>query len=526
VWLLYISCAWVAGIFLGSKVSIPLFALPFGLLPTLFIPLAPNSKRPLIVAALCLLAFLGGSLRFTSSLPEVDEHSLCFYNDKGTAEIQGVVAEEPDVGSRSCSLKLSASQISIAGERQVVSGTALIQLPRYPLYHYGDVLQVTGELETPMPFDDFDYKSYLAQQGIYSVIYYPKVGILDRGQGFTPLEWLYTLRGRLSDSLAQALPEPQGSLAQGILLGIRANIPDSLEQAFSRTGTAHILAISGLHVGIVIGMVLIFGILLFGRRRSIYIWLALVTIWLYALLTGMHAPVVRAAIMGSLFLIAEYLGRQRNAITALAFAAALMVGVQPQILWSVSFQLSFLAMAGLILLFPHFQAWGRRGIRAISGDRESLTTAGNLVSDGFALSLAAIVATWPLIAYNFEVVSLVGLPATFFSLPALPAIIVTTALVAFAGLFAPLLAQMLGWLAWLFLSYLILVVQAFDALPFSSFQVAVHPWQLWAYYVALALIMVCVSRKEQLTGFFPRLASGAKKMAGGMARPWSKSPRK
>lgn len=456
----------------------------------------------------------------------MDEHSLCFYNDKGTAEIQGVVADEPDVASRSCSLKLSASEISIDGETQEVSGIALIQLPRYPLYHYGDVLQVTGELETPMPFDDFDYRSYLAQQGIYSVIYYPKVEILDRGQGFAPLEWLYALRGRLSDSLTQALPEPQGSLAQGILLGIRGNIPDSLEQAFSRTGTAHILAISGLHVGVVIGMVLIFGILLFGRRRSIYIWLALVTIWLYALLTGMHPPVVRAAIMGSLFLIAEYLGRQRNAITALAFAAAVMVGIQPQILWSVSFQLSFLAMAGLILFYPYFQAWGRRRITPISGDRESLTTAGNLVSDGFALSLAAIVATWPLIAYNFDVVSLVGLPATFFSLLALPAIIVTAAVVAFAGLFAPLLAQILGWLAWLFLSYLILVVQAFDALPFSSFQVAVQPWQLWAYYVALALIVVYLSRREQLTGFSSKLASGAKKMAGGMARPWSKSPRK
>jgi competence protein ComEC len=388
---------------------------------------------------------------------------------------------------------------------------------------------VTGELETPAPFDNFDYESYLAQQGIYSVIYYPRVQILDTGQGIAPLEWLYSFRGRLSDSLAQALPEPQGSLAQGILLGMRGNIPDSLSQAFSRTGTAHLLAISGLHIGIVIGMILIFGIALFGRKRSIYIWLALATIWLYALLTGMRPPVVRGAIMGSLFLIAVSLGRQRNGITALAFAAAVMVGIQPQILWSVSFQLSFLAMAGLIFLFPYFQAWGRRGVTAISGDKESLTTAGNLVTDGFALSLAAIVATWPLVAYNFGVVSLVGLPATFFSLPALPAIIVTTALVAFAGLFVPLLAQILGWLAWVFLSYLIFVVQAFDALPFSSFEVAAgDTWQVWVYvyYVFLAVIMVYLSHRKRLTGFSSKLASAAKKMAGGMNRPWSRFPRK
>jgi competence protein ComEC len=186
-------------------------------------------------------------------------------------------------------------------------------------------------------------------------------------------------------------------------------------------------------------------------------------------------------------------------------------------------------MAGLIFLFPYFQAWGRRGVTAISGDKESLTTAGNLVTDGFALSLAAIVATWPLVAYNFGVVSLVGLPATFFSLPALPAIIVTTALVAFAGLFVPLLAQILGWLAWVFLSYLIFVVQAFDALPFSSFEVAAgDTWQVWVYvyYVFLALIVVYLSHRKRLTGFSSKLASGVKKMAGGMNRPWSRFPRK
>ncbi|PIP47982.1 MAG: hypothetical protein COS87_00200 [Chloroflexi bacterium CG07_land_8_20_14_0_80_45_17] len=497
MWLLYISCAWVAGIFLGSKVGLPLIAIFSGLLPFLFMPLFPNSKKTLIVTGLCLLAFFGGSLRFSSSLPQIDEHSLCFYNDEGTAEIQGMVADEPDVRSKSCLLTFSANEINIDGAREKVSGSALIQVPKYPAYHYGDVLRVTGELETPVPFNDFDYKSYLAQQGIYSVIYYPEIEVLDRGKGFRPLQWLYSIRESLSNSLTRALPEPQGSLAQGILLGIRSHIPDSLNQAFSRTGTAHLLAISGLHISIVIGMIFSFGILLFGRQRSIYIWLALVITWLYALLTGMHPPVIRAAIMGSLFLMAEFLGRQRSAITALAFAAAVMVGIKPQILWSVSFQLSFLAMTGLILLYPYFQTWGRKSITAIFGDKEAIAAAGNMVTAGFAVTLAAIVAVWPLIAYNFGVVSSVALPANFFSLPALPAIITTSALVAFTGLFIPIVAQILGWLAWLFLSYLLLVVQGFDVLPFSYFQVTTVPtWLVWGYYVVLAIAMALVSHRK------------------------------
>ncbi len=519
MWLLYISCAWVAGIFLGSKVGLPLVALPLGLLPFLLLPFFPNSKKTLIVVGLCLLALIGGGLHFPSSLPQIDEHSLCFYNDKGTVEIQGIVAEEPDISGMSCQLKLSASEININDERKEASGAALIQVPRYPAYNYGDVLQVTGKLETPIPFDDFDYKSYLARQGIYSVIYYPRIELLDSGEGFKPLQWIYSLRERLSSSLTRALPEPQGSLAQGILLGIRSNIPDSLNQAFSRTGTAHLLAISGLHIAIVIGMLLSFGILIFGRQRSIYIWLALVAIWLYALLTGMHPPVIRGAIMGSLFLIAEYLGRQRSAITALAFAAAVMVGIQPQILWSVSFQLSFLAMTGLIFIYPYFQAWGRKRVTALSGDREKVAATGSMITDSFAVTLAAIVAVLPLVAYNFEVVSLVGLPATLFSLPALPAIIVTAALVAFVGLFVPFIAQLLGWLAWLFLSYLLLVVQGFDALPGSSFQVSgISSWQVWGYYILLAVAIMLFSRRKQLANFSSKLASGVKKMTGGIPK--------
>jgi len=512
MWLLYVSCAWVAGVFLGLKVSLPAVTIFTGLIPFLFIPLLPNSKKTLMAAGFCLLAFLGGSLRYTSSLPQIDEHSLCSYNDKGAAEIQGMVTGEPDVRSKSCLLKFSANEITVNGKRNEISGVALILVPRYPSYQYGDVLQVTGELEAPQRFDDFDYKSYLARQGIYSIIYYPRIEIMDRGEGSKPLQWLYSFREKLSASLARTLPEPQGSLAQGILLGIRGNIPHPLNQSFSRTGTAHLLAISGLHIGIVIAMVISFGILIFGRQRSVYIWLALIVTWLYTLLTGMRPPVMRAAIMGSLFLTAGFLGRQRSAITALAFAAAVMVGIDPQLLWSVSFQLSFLAMTGLIILYPYFHEAGRNITTTISGDREVIASIGNMVTDSFAITLAAIVAVWPLIAYNFNVVSLVALTSTFFSLPALPAIIVTSSLVAFTGLFAPLAAQIIGWLAWLFLSYLLLVVHGFDALPRSSLEpMTITAWQVWVYYAVLAAAISLVSHRKRLGSFLSKSTSEANK---------------
>ena len=511
MWLLYISCAWVAGIFLGSKASLPAILILSGIIPFLLIPLFSNSRKLLIVAGLCLLAFFGGYLCYPSSPPQIDEHCLCFYNDKEPVQIQGLISDEPDIRGKFCFLTFSASEINIEGIKKEVSGTALLRVPRYPALRYGDILQVTGELETPVPFNDFDYKSYLARQGIHSIIYYPEIDVIDSGNGLKPLQWLYSLRENLSNSLDRALPEPQGSLAQGILLGMRANIPDSLNQSFSRTGTAHLLAISGLHIGIVIAIVLSFGILIFGRQRSIYIWLALIVTWLYVLLTGMRPPVIRAAIMGSLFLLAEFLGRQRDAITALAFAAAVMVGIQPYILWSISFQLSFLAMAGLILLYPYFQWQGRKGVTDLSRNSKAIASIGNMVTDSFSVTLAAIIATWPLIAYNFHIISLVALPATFFSLLSLPAIITSSALVALVGLFAPLIAQILGWLAWLFLSYLLLVIQVFDTLPHSSLPVAAIPvWQVWVYYAGLAVAIAILNHRKKSSNLLPKLSAESK----------------
>ena len=223
--------------------------------------------------------------------------------------------------------------------------------------------------------------------------------------------------------------------------------------------------------------------------------------------------------MGSLFILAVYLGRQGSAIIALAFAAAVMVGIQPGLLWTVSFQLSFLAMAGLILLYPYFQTWGRKGFARVTRDRQTLAVAGNMISDVFAASLAATVAVAPLIAYNFGIVSLVGLPATFFALPALPFIIVTSGLVAFVGLIASLAAQILGWVAWLFLSYLVFLVQGFDALPHSSLEVAnISPWYVLGYYAVLAGLIAFINYRTRLADFSSRLTSGMRKAAQGIPK--------
>jgi competence protein ComEC len=476
----------------------PLLSL-IGLVPIPLLFLTRRYRRTVILAGLGIIILVLSAAHSYASLYTVDESRIRFYNDRGVVEIRGMVAGDPDVRDKSSRLTLAASAIKLDTGWRDVSGKVLVVMPRYPAYRYGDVLQATGEMETPPQLDDFDYRGYLAHQGIYATVLYPEVKVFETGRGFPPLAWVYALRGRLAQTLAEVLPEPQASLAQGIVLGIRSNMPQELKDDFSRSGTAHLLAISGVNLSIMVGVLLSIGLWLFGRRYYLYVWLALAVIWLFTLVTGMNPPVVRGAIMASLFLLAEALGRQRSAMAALTLAAAVMVGVSPYILGDASFQLSFLAMAGLIFIYPVFQDLGRRATAAVLGEEGGLTAAANVIVDTLSATLGAIIAVWPVVAYYFGFVSLVGPLATFLALPALPGVIVTGTLAAVLGLASLAVAQAVGWLAWLFLSYTILVVGGMAAPSMSSVETGpIHPAFLCGYYLALAAVIYGVIYRKRL----------------------------
>jgi competence protein ComEC len=502
--LIYLSGAWVAGIYLGSRFALPLALILLGLIPLILLFFFPKKRKLIILTAVCLTAFLGGALVYQASLPPNDASHIKFYNGQ-EVEIEGMVSADPEIRDKSTHIQLSASQIN----GKEVSGEVLFFVPRYPQYDYGDVLLVKGKLETPAQMGDFDYKGYLENQGIYSTMLYPQIEVLETGQGFKPLGWVYSLKKSLSQSLARVMPEPQASLTQGIVLGIRYNIPQEVKDGFARTGTAHLLAISGLHLSILAGILLSLGLRLFGRRRYIYIWLALGVIWLYAIITGFNPPVVRGAIMASLFLSAELLGRQRTAITSLAFAAAIMVAIDPHILWDAAFQLSFLGMAGLIFIAPPLMGLGRKIVSHTISEEGAGASVANIVTDSFSVTLAATLAVWPVVAHYFGIVSLVGPLATFLALPALPAIIILGALAGLVGLAFLPIAKVIGWLAWLFASYMLLIVRGFASLGISAVEFnTVGTTIIAGYYAILAIVIWLVSNRRLLPKFTGWLREG------------------
>jgi len=513
--LLYVSITWIAGIFAGSVFATPAWLLALPLPVIIVAAFMPGRRRPLALLAVCLLAFPAGALLYQSSQQPHDNMQVQYYNDQGSVSLEGVVDDQPEVRGSYLEFKLAASRILIADNSTSIRGGVLVRLPFYRSYQYGDMLQLSGKLESPPQFDDFDYRGYLANKGIYSIMNYPAVTIIGTDKGSPPLAWIYGLRSNLSNSLSICLPEPQASLACAILLGMRGSLPYDLLQSFYVTGTTHLIAISGMNLTILLGMALALTIWIFGRKNRAYVWISLSFIWLYTLLTGLPATMVRAAFMGSVFLMAELLGRQRNGLAALALAAALMTAAEPRVLWDISFQLSFLSMLGLILIAsylidfasPHLPGRQRRYIVWLK----------KIIVISFATTLAAVIATWPLTALSFHAFSIVSAPATFFSMPSFPGIIITSLLTSLAGLAWPPLGTALGWVAWLFLSYFLLVVQIFSSIPLAYVRdIVLQPWQAVAYYIALGLILAGIKYRQHVGTFIKSWSDKVRQAAGAL----------
>ncbi|MDD5189795.1 MAG: DNA internalization-related competence protein ComEC/Rec2 [Dehalococcoidales bacterium] len=496
--LVYSGIAWLTGIFIGSFLKLPLWALLPGLLPFLLVFFFRQHRKQITLACVCLFALLGGAVRYDSAATINANQTAQNYTDKGVVEIRGTVSAAPDIRDTYAQIILKVTGIKSADIWQTSEGKVLVFASLYPEYAYGDSLTIQGTLTTPQQVDEFDYPGYLADQGIFSLAVFPEVTSVERHQGFSLLGSIYKIRVTLAQKLAEVLPEPQASLAQGILLGIRGNIPPALQKNFTITGTTHILAISGVNLNILSGILVATGAWLFGKRRQVYIWLALTAIWAYALLTGVEPPVVRAAFIVSLFLCADLLGRQHSLMTGLALAAGIMTAITPRVLWDVSFQLSFLAMLALVYVVPYLQNTGKNLVTTIAGEEGIVATSLKWITDSFSVTLGVTLVVWPLLARYFGVFSIVSPVATLLILPVLPAIMLFSALSAIGGLIFLPLGTVLGWVAWLFLSYMLAVIDSLAKLPAAALQTSsIHPLVVIGYFVILTAVVLLAHRSKK-----------------------------
>ena len=355
--------------------------------------------------------------------------------------------------------------MTVAGATHPVTGDLLVQAGRFPGYAYGDRLRVRGQLQTPPVLDDFDYRRYLAQRGIHSLMRRAAVERVAEDQGSPFWARLYGLKARGSALLDRVLPEPAAALANGMLLGIESGIPEDVDEAFKATGTTHVIVISGSNIALLSGVIMAALSRVLGKRRAAFP--AIAGIMLYVLLVGADAAALRAGVMGSLFILAIYFGRRSTAYVSLCASALFMTVLNPLTLWDIGFQLSFMATLGLILFTPaiegQFQRLLARGLTT-----ERMRRVMGILNDALIVTLAAQVTTLPVIVYYFGRISLISLVTNFFILPAQPPIMTGGMATLVAGLAWEPLARALALIPWLFLTYTTAVVRLTAAVPFAS----------------------------------------------------------
>ncbi|MDO8689426.1 MAG: ComEC/Rec2 family competence protein [Dehalococcoidia bacterium] len=497
--LTYCSIAWLAGIWAGPSLLMSWEASVLVSFPAFALGLVWKAKPAIATSLICGAVFAAAAGRYQAALPSAEASSLPAYHGQNGIVVEGWVSADPEVRDKTTHLRLEASAIKVAGAWRQATGAVLVYANRYPQLSYGEVLRVSGKLETPEAAGEFDYPAYLARQGIYSTMVLPSIQVLNEGGGTPWMRWLLGVRSWLAGNLVKVLPEPQAALAQGMLLGIRSSIPQDLMDAFSYSGTAHIIVISGQNLTLLAGYMLTAGQALVGRRRAL--WLSLAIITFYTLLVGAQPPVLRADIMCSIFILGTYLGRQRQALIALAFSAAVMTAFQPLILWDVSFQLSFAATAGLMFIAPSLQrrldgVWAPPAFRP-AGWADKLH---RYVVENLAVTIGATAAVLPLLLVNFQRLSLISPAANLLLLPALPGVMLTGALAAGLGL-VPVLGQIAGWVAWPFLTYMTSLAKLLAGLPLASIEVAgFEPGLALIYYAVLCLALAWVPGKRIVPG--------------------------
>ncbi len=491
--LVALVAAWLAGIVLraaGPLASIPAagwlalagLGAALGAIAVLVGRLGGVTRlsRAQVVTGLLLCCAALGAARAAATDPANDPHSLAPLANGQSVVVQGDVAAEPDLRDGKRILTVDASQVSLDGGTTWQPAAGRVQATVYGpddwfAPAYGDTLQLSGKLDAA--------NSNYYPPGVLAAMPDAKASILARGGGNPLLGWLFNVRLALAQGIQRSLPEPEASLLIGILLGLKTPVLRARLALFTSTGTIHLVVPAGLKVSVLAELATS------ALRRLGHVArtaAGLIAIAGYAALGGGGAAALRAAIMGALLVVAPALGRRYNVYTALALAVLLMTAVEPLLVYDAGFQLTALATLGLPLFVPPLQRALLARLRGLARV-PAVAVAVELV----AVTLAAQLATLPVLALSFHVVSLVAPLANLVTVPLLAPLMALGGALALATLLPAglggALVLALTWITWPLLWLVDSAIAFCAGLPAASLATPdLPPFVGWAYYAALA----------------------------------------
>lgn len=528
--LLFFLPFFIIGLTLGpSLVRVADWLWPAAALSACFSALLYLRGRGRLPAVLTLgLAFglIGAAASASVFTPPAGPSHVYNLRDRPNLVVGGRVAEPVRVVRGRTRIIIEAEEaLDYGSEPWAASGRIyLTVLGEGPRLAAGDRVRFPAALREISNFENpgrFDYKGLMAGRGLWVSAFVKSPRLVARidepGQSLSPRYFLDRLRNRAARFLDRSLGQPARGLIKALVLGIQDDIEPELREAFRGLGLAHLLAISGLHVGLV--ALVAYGLFLklmllranwtlrFNLRR-VAVLPALGLVLFYAGLAGGRPSTVRAAIMIGVFLLAGLIERRRDLLTALVAAAWVILIVQPGAVFTASFQLSFAAAGALIIIAPRFPASPFTVPHSPGegpGPKPLLSRAWGLA----VISIAAFMGTAPIVAAHFHRLPLLSLPANMIFTPLVSLGIVPPGLAALAlAPVFPWAAQAVLWLIERFLWVVLAPLETLAALPGLDLMVpGPGPCFLIAYYLLIAALFLVRPWKKKALALAAVLAA-------------------
>lgn len=447
------SCLFfILGIFLGSYYAVPVWILFLlaGFFITLVFLFGKGSKVKILF--LLFIFLLIGLIRVESiKLSESEILEIDTFNNTKIIAT-GKISLSPEI--KNGKQKIIIENIKDEKNGDKINGKMIVYADRYPEYKLGDIIEVSGKIGIPEDFDGFKYRDYLMARNIYYILYYPQIELKEENK-FGFYARVSKFRKQSNDLIKKILPQPQAGIVSAMTLAIKSDLSEEILEAFNKTGTRHIIAISGMHLAI-IALILMYLLLAAGLNRNYAFYFALLGIIFFVVLVGFPPSAVRAAIMAGLALFAIRIGRLKNAGNAIVFAAVVMLVCNPNLLrYDTGFQLSFAAILGIVYIFPKLDNFFKK-----HSDFLKIKTV-------ILITVSAQIATLPIIINSFGNFSLLSVLANVLILPFVPIVMLGGFLLTIIGFANLAVAQILAYPIWLILFYQIETIKFFAGLPFG-----------------------------------------------------------
>lgn len=461
-----LGLAFISGVWISTVLSVPTFAVV-----SISAVCAGSAwitrRRPTWVWWLIVSAFALGIARHAGTKSHPGIHDIAHYVGR-TAQMVGNVSSEPDVRDTGVSYLVTVNHLIKGGVSEIVSGKVRVRVSRSVEWGYGDRLTLRARL----------YPAIALPPDVGGVMQFPRVLTrLPESSGWG--QWITSIRRRLEDNINAWLPEPEAALLIAVAVGAHTAALGDLGKPLIASGLIHVIAISGIKVALVAGM--LYQLSALTGRRLIALVFPVSGIVVYVALTGFTPAGLRSGSMWALVLIAGYLGRSTVALVSLAFAVAVMVAIDPSLLWDLGFQMSVCGTVSIVALATPLS---NRFTRIPTPFRQAL-----------CVTIAAQVGTLPVVISGFHTVAVWGPLANMVVLPLLPALIILGfALGTVSG--APIVAAPVAAAAYFLLHSVTSVALAIGRLPGVANVLSVEPVQTALYYLLLIPVMAYALRRE------------------------------